>query len=235
MRTATEGGIESALLSRGLVDDHLLETRDDALLEAVTGLAVESSGHVLLGHAGIRSMQRLELGDVAGGVAVLTWPAELQPQARYLYRAGRAQRLLDAARAGGWEVDVRPHLAFWLARPEERVYLNSELTAERYVEQWSGPDRPFIRSYDPDLVRPELWPWLLAHGYASSRDEELLDPYLARLRKRKRKAHLRPGLRLLRRWSRDDIVGLGNRGALADSIRAEVNRLLLAVDDPPFP
>ena len=40
---------------------------------------------------GFRSTQRLRISDSAGGVVVATWPAELKPQARYLY--GRRTRL----------------------------------------------------------------------------------------------------------------------------------------------
>src|SRR5947209_4911426 len=82
------------------------------LAEEVTGLVPEPSGHILLEPAGVRSTQRLLLGDVGGGVAAFTWPAELQAQALYLYCEGRARRLLDAAAEGGWDVDARPHLAF---------------------------------------------------------------------------------------------------------------------------
>jgi hypothetical protein len=63
-------------------------------------------------------------------------------------------------------------------------------------------------------------------------DEPELDPFLERLEKRKRDAHLRPGLRLLRRWGRAEAASLRERGELAREIRAAVNRLLTAVDDP---
>ena len=57
-----------------------------------------------------------------GGVVAFTWPAELVPQAKYLYADGRELRLLQAADEGGWEVDMRPHLAFRNSRPEQRLY-----------------------------------------------------------------------------------------------------------------
>jgi hypothetical protein len=47
---------------------------------------------VHLGRLGFRSTQRLWTGDVAGGVAVATWPAELKPQACYLYGGGLGSR-----------------------------------------------------------------------------------------------------------------------------------------------
>lgn len=38
-----------------------------------------------LGQLGFRSTQRLRLSDLGGDMTLVTWPAELQPQARYLY------------------------------------------------------------------------------------------------------------------------------------------------------
>jgi hypothetical protein len=58
--------------------------------------------------AGVRSTQRLALGDVGGGVVAFTWPAELQARERYLYDGERGRRLLEAADHGAWEVDMRP-------------------------------------------------------------------------------------------------------------------------------
>jgi hypothetical protein len=147
---------------RGRADLHLLETPDTRLLREVTGLQPETAGHVLLDKvAGVRSTQRLALGDVGGGVALFTWPAELQPQATYLYKGDRARRLLAAAAADGWEVDTRPHLAFWLSSPEERLYMNPMIGPEEYVERWSGPDFTRIGQHDRLTIRSGLWPWLL--------------------------------------------------------------------------
>jgi hypothetical protein len=219
---------------RGLDDHHLLETPDPELLRKVTGLELEPSGHALLDQVGVRSTQRLALGDVGGGIAVLTWPGELQPQAKYLYSGERAKCLLLAAVEDQWEIDARPQLAFWLSKPAERVYLNPTVTAEEYVARWSGQDRDRIGQYEASTLLTELWPWLLKRGFASSEDESMLAPYLGKLRARRRPAHLRPGLRLLRRWTRDDVATLGTRDALAGQIRESVNRLLDAVDDPPL-
>ena len=38
----------------------------------------------------------------------------------------------------------------------------------------------------------------------------------------------------MRRWGRDDVAALRAADKLAGEIRAAVNRLLLAVDDPPL-
>jgi hypothetical protein len=64
--------------------------------------------------------------------------------------------------------------------------------AEEYVERWSGPDFTRVGQHDRRTIRSELWPWLLERGHASPQDEAELDPFLDRLEKRKRDAHLRP-------------------------------------------
>ena len=53
----------------------------------------------MLRSAGIRSTQRLGLGDASGGV-VATWPAELVAQARYLYDGKRGPRCSRRPAAG---------------------------------------------------------------------------------------------------------------------------------------
>jgi hypothetical protein len=155
------------------------------------------------------------------------------PQARYLYDGERAPRLLAAAREAGWEVDTRPHLAFRNSRAAQRFYTNPTIGVDEYVARWAGPDGRRIGQHEPGAIRTGLWPWLLERGYASHADEPELEPFLARLGRRP--AHLRPGLRLLRRWRGNEIAALGGRDALAHEIRSAVNRLLTAVGDPKVP
>ena len=220
---------------RGTGDLHLLDTQVPELLREVTGLEPVASGvYVRLDQgAGVRSTQRLALGDVGGGIAALTWPGELKPQATYLYESGRAARLLEAVEHAEWQVDMRPHLAFWNSPHSQRLYMNPAISLEQYVEGWSGPDERNIGQCDANEIRVALWPWLRKRGYASSEDEQELDRFLARLGQRP--GHLRPGLRLLRRWESDEVTILRERGARTDTIRTAVNRVLLTVGDPPLP
>jgi O-acetyl-ADP-ribose deacetylase len=152
-------------------------------------------------------------------------------------RCDRGPRLLEAAAADGWDVDTRPHLAYWLAPARDRLYTNPQpwMTVEEYVARWAGPDGQMIGSHRLDTVVDELWPWLLERGYATDQDTELLEPFLERVRKRKRDAHIRPGLRLMRRWSPEAVAELDRTGELADQIREAVNELLVAVGDPALP
>src|SRR6516165_2665859 len=77
---------------------------------------------VHLGRLGFRSTQRLWIGDVPGGVAAATWPAELKPQACYLYGGGLGSALVTAAMKRGWEVEPSPHLAYHTAPGARRLY-----------------------------------------------------------------------------------------------------------------
>jgi hypothetical protein len=220
---------------RGTADEHLLDTPLPDVLRDVTGLEPEPRGVLVMLDAGVgvRSTQRLALGDVGGVVVAFTWPAELRPQAQYLYDGERAPRLLEAADHGGWEVDMRPHLAFRNSRWPQRLYMNPTIGVEEYVARWAGLDGQRIGQHEAETVRTSLWPWLLERGYASQQDEQELEPFLARLGRRT--AYLRPTLRLLRRWGRDEVAALRGRDTLADAIRGAVNGLLFAVGDPRLP
>jgi hypothetical protein len=145
--------------------------------------------------------------------------------------------LLAAAHEGGWNVELRPHLAYWHSRPGERLYMHPKpsLTAAEYVARWSGADAARIGGHDRLSVRGELWPWLLERGYASSRDAGSLDPFLERVNKANRDVHLRPGLALIHRWEREGASELRRRGRLAEAIRAAMSSILSAIDDPPLP
>lgn len=160
---------------------------------------------------------------------LFTWPAELKPQARHLYHGFRGQRVLAAAAEFGWDVDTRPHLAFRNSRPSQRLYMNPVITVGEYVARWSGSDLSRIGSHEPQAIRDPLWPWLQERGYASAADGPELPPFLDRLGRRP--AHLRPGLRLMRRWNASEVSALDAEGRLLYELRSEVNRLLAAAGD----
>ena len=109
------------------------------------------------------------------------------------------------------------------------------MTVGQYVARWAGPDGDTIGGHYVGAVRDELWPWLLERGYATDQDTELLEPFLERVAARNRDVHLRPGLRLLRRWSPEEVAELDRAGWLAERIRDAVNELLVAVGDPALP
>jgi len=202
------------------------------LLREVSGIKPEADGrHVLLKEAGFRSVQRLALADVAGGVAVALWPAELKPQAQYLYSLGRAGALVEAARRDGWTVRPSPHVAFFSSPAGQRLYLGREIDLDGYVRLWEGGGTDRIGAYTPADVRLSLWPWLKEQGYATGSDDAVLEDFLRILGRRK--AHLRPGLHLGRRWAGDEVSRISQRD-LATSVRQAVNRVLQSAGEPPL-
>src|SRR5919206_2229342 len=89
----------------GTVDLRLLDRPRPDLLHDVTGLEPEASGnHVRLDRIGVRSTQRVALGEVGGGIVAFTWPGELTTQARYLYHGSRSTRCsrLRSPTVGQW-------------------------------------------------------------------------------------------------------------------------------------
>lgn len=218
----------------GADDDDLFEVHRPGLLQQVTGIEPEPSApHVRFEvRTRIRSTQRLALAALDGGVIVGLWPAELKPQAEYLFQAGRATRMVAAALELGWSVTANPHLAFRNARPSQRLYLNPSVDAGEYAKRWEGADGRRIGQYSPDEVRRMLWPWLKERGYVSSGGDEVLEEFLSILGRRP--AHLRPGLRLQGRWDAGVEQGL-TEPELAVAIRREVNAVLGAAGEPQLP
>ena len=216
-------------------DDLDFTTPDPELLREISGIEPEPSGvHVFLdGEARVRSTQRLALGDRAGRLVVAFWPAELKRQALFLYAGGRARRLIAAAFERGWSVKPSPHLAFWNSGSGQRLYMAPDLDPAVYADRWEGPDRDRIGRHPCEAVRATIWPWLKASGYASDGDDQVLERFLSILGRRP--VDVRPGLRVRREWSAQEIRALGDRGGLADAVRRDVNAILGAAGEPKLP
>lgn len=201
------------------------------LLAGVTRARPEPGGEWAdLGRLGFRSTQRLRLSGLGGGVTVVTWPAELQPQARYLYGDRLGSALVAAAAERGWAVEPRPHLAYHTARPGRRLYMRPPVAPLDYVACWEdGDGLRRVRSYAREDVEHELWPWLKQQGFADDGDDvkllRFLDEFLGR-----RPAHMRPGLRFRRVWTSAEAAGLGP--ALAETIRSEFDAVFAVAQEP---
>ena len=201
------------------------------LLEGVARARPEPGGEWAdLGRLGFRSTQRLRLSDLGGGVTLVTWPAELQPQARYLYGGRLGSAVVAAAVERGWAVEPRPHLAYHTARPGRRLYLRPPVAPLDYVACWEdGDGLRRVRSYAREDVEHELWPWLKQQGFADDGDDvkllRFLDEFLGR-----RLAHMRPGLRFRRVWTAAEVGGPG--AALAETIRSEFDAVFAVAREP---
>jgi hypothetical protein len=212
-------------------DDLDFTATDPPLLRDVSGIDPEPTGkHVLLGQIGVRSTQRLAIGDRGGTTVAALWPGELKPQAQYLYSSGRSAALIAAARALDWSVDPSPHLGFRNSPAALRLYMAPDVAAETYARRWEGPDGWRIGQHTSEELRRVLWPWLKEREYVTDHDDDVLERFLQILGRRP--AHLRPGLRLKRRWDRDAQRALGGRRELALAIRSDVNEILGAAGEP---
>jgi hypothetical protein len=181
---------------------------------------------------GSQSTQRLSLQWHPEGIVLATFPAELKKQAEATYRTTRAERILDfaAVAPAAWQLLPIVHLAYRFAAVPERIYLTCGLGLNEYVRRWEGQDFGYVGGHHYDQVRPVLWPWLLERGYASRKDESQLPGFLDRLGRRD--AHLRPGIRIQRIWSRPEAASLDQRRALVGELRAATTELLKVLDEP---
>jgi hypothetical protein len=179
---------------------------------------------------GFRSTQRLRISNFDGGVSVATWPAELAPQARYLYGRGLGSALVAAALERGWTVEPSPHLAYHTAAPGRRLYMRPSLPLLDYVAVWEDPEGlRRVGSHARADVERELWPWLKQMGFADDGDDSVLLRFLGEFLGR-RPAHMRPGLRFRRVWTFAEAEGLGS--ALAEAIRSEFNAVFAVAHEP---
>lgn len=220
----------TATIGPGDID--LYESPRPELLRRIAGVEPEPAGtHVMLASFGIRSTQRLALSDVGGGVVVAFWPAELKPQAEYLYSDGRGSAMVSAAVERGWKVWAVPQLAFRSSPPSRRLYMEPDIDPAEYVRRWEGLDARWIGQHDREELRPVVWPWLKERGYASDADDGVLEQFLPILGRRP--AHLRPALRFHRRWDRNELASLPE-DEVARIARDEVNAVLGAAGEPPL-
>jgi hypothetical protein len=207
--------------------------REATGLEEVEAERRQPGAAVMLDTAiGTKTTQRISLQQDAETLALITWPAELKPQATALYRPGRVQQLLDflAADPGKWQARPNVHLAFRNSSPAQRLYLHCHLDTTAYIRGWSGPDLGHVGAHHQDRVRDDLWPWLRKRQYAGPEDDEQLDAFLTHLGNRE--AHLRPGIELRHEWPWAQAVDLDERGSLASHVRTAVTDLLIALGEP---
>lgn len=205
------------------------------MLAEISGLTPEQGGiHVLLDKVGIRSTQRLAIARYRGGVVAAMWPGELKEQAQYLYGERHASGMIDAAVTRGWIAMGSPHLAFRNSAPGQRLYMAPACDATVYVRRWEDGDLDRVGQYTRHEVENQLWLWLRSKEYVDIDDLPNLDVFLT-TQLGNRPAYLRPGLRLKRFWSQDELAFAGGSQRLAPIIRADANAILSAAAEPPLP
>ena len=125
-----------------------------------------------------------------------------------------------------------PHLAFFTAPASRRLYLAPDVDPAVYAGRWEGSDASWIGEHSADEVRRSLWPWLKRRGYAEDADDAVLDEFISILGRRR--THLRPALRLHKRWDREELAAMPERD-VARLIRDEVNVVVAAAGEPALP
>jgi hypothetical protein len=103
-----------------------------------------------------------------------------------------------------------------------------------YARRWEEGDLERVGAHAREDVRGELWPWLKTRGYATEGDDSVLEEWLD-TRLGNRPALLRPGLRLKRAWPGNALASPGEASVLADEIRADVDAILGAAQEPALP
>jgi hypothetical protein len=206
-----------------------------SLLREASGIVPERAGlvHVRLDRAlGAQSLQRAALDADGERLTLHLWPGELKRQAEHLYAGSAAARLaqLDGAEEGAWRVRPQPLLGFRNAPVRTRVYLTCTLDPAEYAKRWQGEDWKKVGAHHRNHIKPDLWPWLLEHGYADERDGERLEPFLRALGRRF--AHLRPAIHVSRSWPWEQAQRLDDDGELVAEIRAALNRALATLGEP---
>jgi len=162
---------------------------------------------------------------------VATWPAELAPQAQYLYGRRLGSPLVAAAKERGWTVEPSPHLAYWRSSPGRRFYMRPSIAALDYVRRWEDEDalgRP-VR-YAQENVEPELWHWLKRSGFADDADDAELRRFLDEFVPARRGVDMRPGLRFRRVWTFAEAAELGSD--LAKAIQGEFDAVFAVAHEP---
>ena len=209
-------------------DLDIYESPRPSLLREISGLLpVEKGSHVLL--EGVRSTQRLAVGDVGGDVGgaiwLALWPAELKEQAVYLYRRRLARPMISTALSQGWTAAAAPQLAFRNSQAALRLYMAPQIDPLEYARRWEDSDLGWVGAHSRADVRRSVWPWLKSRGYVSDEDDRVLEQWLTSCLGR-RDAFLRPGLRLKRRC--------GSQESPAE-LRREINAILAAAKEPALP
>jgi hypothetical protein len=224
-------------LRRAGSDPTRRQRRLRSLLAQATGVAPERGGlvHVRLDMAlGVVSFQRAALSLEQDELVLHVWPGELKHQAEHLYADDHALRLSRLAGPGRpWRVEPQPLLGYRNAPVRSRVYLTCTLDAATYARRWQGEDWERVGAHHRNYLMSDLWPWLLAHGYASPCDLEAVEAFAASLGRRF--AHLRPSMHVTRSWALEQAEELDEDGRLAVEVRGAVSQVLAILEEPELP
>ncbi|OBF33271.1 hypothetical protein A5724_19585 [Mycobacterium sp. ACS1612] len=209
-----------------------------AILEKATGFSAEVRD--VLGHAGVKfpgsqvvAFDRVSLYINDDQLIVSAWPAELAPQYRRVYSdSKRAEALNALADDPAWQVNANLYLAYWRASGPQRWYPARHLLGPEYVKQWIEDfhEKRAGRRPREQVDDPEFRQWLVERKYASSDEIDSLDEWANKLPMDH--FDIRPSIQVTRSWQFADAVARDSTGQLTAEVRAAINQLLTALDEP---
>jgi hypothetical protein len=222
-------------LARCGSDDTRQWRRLVGILGAATSLPVQEREHVYVSvdrELGTRSLQRIALEIHGDQLELRAWPGVLTGQAQYLYAHGRAQRGVDQLTRRGWAVSPNMYLTFWNDPGSGTEWLNVTLPVAEYVARLANQDSDLPYQHDRSEYKGDLWPRLVADGYATGHTNEDRDRFMERLKNRQT-FYLRAALATYYAWPYQEAVEMDNRDdELVREVRERINELLAALDEP---
>lgn len=221
------------------MNSHSDIARLHAILTNAIGISAKifEGGVVVMFDPGqVVAFQRAALQFEGTRVRLRVWPAELQPQYKFVYSDGmKVEALSSLAERPGWAVKPNFHLAYWLSAPKMRWYPVKHLSGPTYMRQriedfhdHRAGRRPLERISDPSFRR-----WLLERSYAIERELPTLDEWAANLPRDH--FDIRPGIEIARSWLLDFAAERDRAGAFQKDVRDGLNEVLTALGERQLP
>ena len=166
-------------------------------------------------------------------MSACAWPAELQPQYKFVYSdPTKVEALIALADQPGWDVKANFHLAYWLSEPKKRWYPAKHLSGPDYMRQWIEDfhDHRAGRRPPEEIKDSAFRRWFVQRSYASESELPTLNEWADHLPRNH--FDVRPGIEISRSWPLVDAAARDRASGYVQEVRDEVNRLLTALGEP---
>ncbi|WP_425005598.1 macro domain-containing protein [Mycolicibacterium sp. S3B2] len=179
----------------------------------------------------VRSADRATLFADGHSVHLGVWPAELQPQYRYLYSdRARVDALLELDARADFTVEPNFQLAHRFAQPLQRWFPTRLLSAEDYLGQWIDDFHTGCAGgrTHAEVADPGFFSWLVERRYALAAEEDSLHQWLDS-KKSGIQIHIRPGVQIRRTWSHAEEFASESQNDFAAQVRKAIDQMLTAL------
>jgi hypothetical protein len=170
----------------------------------------------------------LEYVESSKHVRLVLFPADTLAQARAFYTRPEAPGALLALRQRGWEVVANFHFGY-MARG--LVWTKAEAQLEGYVGYWR--ERIGATAAIPRERWEEFWAGLVQHRFARADEKAQFDRHFTNTGRES--AAPRPGLMCFYLWSLSEAERLDDRNQLVGAVAEQLNVVLRALGEKPFP